>query len=72
MTASSRSRPTAANTGVAWLEFRVGLALCATTQIVQEADPVRKGWLCVDSAVAVHNIRDRQSHADHFAHRRID
>ena len=34
-------------------------------------DPVRKGWLWVDSAVAVHNIRDRQSQADHFAHTRI-
>jgi hypothetical protein len=50
----------------------VGLALWATTQIEQVIDPVRKGWLWVDSAVAVHNIRDKQSHADHFAHTRID
>jgi hypothetical protein len=28
--------------------------------------------LWVDSAVAVHNIRYRQRHADHFAHTRID
>jgi len=41
-------------------------------QIEQVTDPVRKGWLWVDSVVAVHNIRDRQSHADHFAHTRID
>ena len=43
MTSSSRSRPIAANTGVAWLELAVGLALCATTQIEQEADSVRVG-----------------------------
>lgn len=40
MTSSSRSRPTAASTGAAWLELAVGLALCATTQIEQEADSV--------------------------------
>jgi hypothetical protein len=43
MTSSSRSRPIAANTGAAWLELTVGLALCATTQIEQEAASVRVG-----------------------------
>jgi hypothetical protein len=71
MTSSSRSRPTAANTGAAWLELTVGLALCATTQIEQEADSVCVGWLWVDSAATVHNIKDRQTHADHLAHTRI-
>jgi len=40
-TSSSSSRPIAANTGTAWLELTVGLALCAATQIEQEADSVR-------------------------------
>ena len=40
ITSSSRSKPIAANTGAAWLELTVGLALCATTQIEQEADSV--------------------------------
>jgi len=40
-TSSSRSRPIAANTGTFWLELTAGLALCATTQIEQEADSVR-------------------------------
>ena len=43
MTSSSRSRPIVANAGAAWLELTVGLALCATTQIEQEADSVREG-----------------------------
>lgn len=38
---SSRSRPTAANRGTAWLKLSVGLALCATTQIEQVAESVR-------------------------------
>jgi len=42
-TSSSQSRPIAANTGAAWLELTLGLALCATTQIEQEADSVRVG-----------------------------
>lgn len=42
-TSSSRSRPIAANTGAAELELTAGLALCATTQIEQEADSVRVG-----------------------------
>lgn len=41
-TSSSRSKPIAANTGAAWLELTVGLALCATTQIEQVAESV---WL---------------------------
>jgi len=69
---SSCSRPTAAKTGAAWPELAAGLALCAATQIEQEADSVRVAWLWVDSAAAVQNIRDRQSHADHRNHRRIN
>jgi len=42
-TSSSRNEPIAANTGAAWLELTVGLALCAATQIEQEADSVRVG-----------------------------
>jgi hypothetical protein len=42
-TSSSRSKPIAANTGAAWLELTVGLALCATTQIEQEADSLWVG-----------------------------
>jgi len=71
-TSSSRSTPIAAKTGAAWLELTVGLALCAATQIEQEADSVFVGWLWVDSAAAAHNISDRQSHADHLTHTRID
>ena len=37
---SSRSSPTAANTGARWLELAVGLVLCATTQMEQVADSV--------------------------------
>ncbi|HEY4765312.1 MAG TPA: hypothetical protein VIH75_16675 [Candidatus Sulfotelmatobacter sp.] len=42
ITSSSGSKPIAAKTGAAWLELRLGLALCATTQIEQEADAL---WL---------------------------
>jgi hypothetical protein len=70
-TSSSRSRPIAANTGAAWLELTVGLALCATTHIEQVADSVRLGWLWVDSATAAHNISETQNHADHRTHKRI-
>jgi hypothetical protein len=66
------SRPTAANTGAVWLELEAGLALCAATQIEQEADSVRVAWLWVDSAAAVQNIMDRQSHADHRNQSRIN
>ena len=64
MTASSCSRPTAAKTGVVSVVLAAGLALCATTQMVQEAASVWLGWLWRDSAATVHNIRDRHSHAD--------
>jgi hypothetical protein len=43
MTSSSRSKPIAANTGPVWTELTVGLALCVTTHIEQEADSVRVG-----------------------------
>jgi hypothetical protein len=43
ITSSSRSKPIAANTGSVWLEHTVGLALCATTQIEQDADSVQVG-----------------------------
>jgi hypothetical protein len=42
----------------------VGLELCAATQIEQVAASVWLGWLWIDSTAAVHNIRDRQNHAD--------
>lgn len=42
-TSSSRSKPMAANTGAVRLELTVGLALCATTQIEQEADSLAVG-----------------------------
>jgi hypothetical protein len=42
-TFSSRSRPIGAKTGADRLELTLGLALCATTQIEQEADSVRVG-----------------------------
>ena len=42
-TSSSRDKPIAAKTGPVWAELTVGLALCATTQIEQEADSVRVG-----------------------------
>ncbi len=70
-TSSSRSRPIVANSGAAWLELTVGLALCATTQIEQELDSVWFGWLWADSATAAHNIRDRQSQAEHRTHNRM-
>jgi hypothetical protein len=54
------------------MELTVGLALCAATQIEQEADSVCVGWLWVDSTAAAHNIRDRHSHADRLTHNRID
>jgi putative AlgH/UPF0301 family transcriptional regulator len=65
ITSSSCSSPIAANTGRAWLQLAVGVVVWATTQIEQEFDSVWLGWLWVDSATAVHNIRDRQSHANH-------
>lgn len=37
-TSSSRSKPIAENTGADGLELTVGLALCAPTQIKQEAE----------------------------------
>jgi hypothetical protein len=42
-TSSSRSKPIGANTGAAGLELIVGLALCATTQIEQEAASLAVG-----------------------------
>jgi hypothetical protein len=72
MTSSSCSNPTAANAGPVWPELTAGLALCATTQIEQEAASVLVGWLWVDSAATVHNIRDRQTHADHRIHTRMN
>jgi hypothetical protein len=71
-TFSSTKNPTAAKTGVPWLELTAGLALCATTQIEQDEDSVRLGWLWVDSAATVHTIKDRHSHADHRTQTRIE
>ena len=50
----------------------MGAVLWATTHIEQEALSVLFGWLWLDSATAVHNIRDRQSHVDHREVNRID
>ena len=70
-TSSSCSRPMASKTGLTRLQLAVGAVLWATTQIEQAADSVVFGWLWVDSATAVHNIRDRQSHANHRKVNRI-
>jgi len=67
---SSRNKPIASKNGTTWLKLRVGLALCATTQIEQVAESIRLAWLWVDSAAAAHNISDRQNHADHRTHAR--
>ena len=71
-TASSRHSPTAINTGVASADSEAGLALCAATQIRQEAESVGFGWLWVDSAAIVHSIKDRHSQADHRTQKRMD
>jgi len=42
-TSSCLKKPIAANTGMALLETKAGLALCAATQIEQEADSVAVG-----------------------------
>ena len=70
-TSSVRSRLIAEKNGAAWPEVMLGLALCASTQIEQEADSVRLGWVWTDSTAAVHNIKDRQSQVDHFTQVRI-
>ena len=69
---SSCSWPTVANTGRAWWELTAGRVVCAATQIEQEAGSVCPGWLWRDSTAAVHNTRDRQSHADQRIARRMD
>lgn len=71
-TSSSCSRPTAARIGALALDAGLGLALCATTQIEQEASSFGVGWTWVHSSAAVHTIRDRQSHADHRIHNRME
>ncbi len=70
-TSSSRNKPTEPRTGRMSLELAVGLELCAATQMEQEAACARLGWLWVDSAAAVQNIKDRQSQADHRNQRRM-
>lgn len=70
-TSSSCSTPTAANSVAPCPVLPAGLALCAMRQIEQEAESVRLAWLWIGSAATVHNIRDRQSQADHFTHNRI-
>ena len=68
---SSRIRPTASNTGLAWCELITGAVLCAITHMEQEIASVLFGWLWVDSATAVHNIKDRQTHVNHRSVNRI-
>lgn len=65
-TMSSWNRPTAAKTGARFVEIGAGFAVCATTQIEHEAASVCVGWQWVDSAAAVHNISDSDSHAHHL------
>jgi hypothetical protein len=71
-TPSSRSRPIAANTGTERLEAIAGRAVCATTQIVQEAASVWLGCWWVDSAATVHKSKDRARQADQRIHRFIN
>ena len=71
ITSFSCNTPIAAKTGRQWWKLTVGALLCATTQIEQAADSVLFAWLWVDSTAAVHNIKDRQSHANHRKESRI-
>ena len=68
---SSWKRPIAAKIGVECAAATAGLAVWATTQREQEAASVWVGWTCVDSAAAVHSIRDSAIHADHRIQERI-
>jgi hypothetical protein len=61
---SSWNKPMATKTGAFCAMLMAGVAVCATTQMVQVAASVGLGWVWVDSTAAVQNIRDRQSHAD--------
>jgi hypothetical protein len=65
ITSSSCSRLMAVKTGLTSFKLGAGVVLCAATQIEQEEDSVLFAWLCVDSATAVHNIRDKHSHTTH-------
>jgi hypothetical protein len=69
-TSSSCKTPIAAKTGAVWPELTVGRVLCATMQSEHEAASVWLGCWWVDSAAAVHNIRDRHSQADHLIQER--
>lgn len=71
ITSSSCSSPMMARTGAVWEVLTVGLALCATTQMEQDALSVCLAWRWVDSAVAIPSIRNRHSQADHRIQRRI-
>src|SRR3984957_17104411 len=64
-TSSSCSRPTVSNIGLALCEPNTGAVLCAATHMEQEIASVLFGWLWVDSATAVHNIKDRHTHVNH-------
>jgi hypothetical protein len=64
-TSSSCSRPTASNSGLAKCMLTTGAVLCAAIHIEQEIASVWVGWLWVDSATAVQNIMDRQTHVNH-------
>lgn len=68
---SSCSSPIVANTGLARCALADGVVPWAIAQIEQEADSVLFAWLWADSATAVHNIKDRQIHANHRKLRRI-
>ena len=55
--------PTAVRIGAELLVIGAGLALCATMQMEQAAASLAVGCVWTHSAAAIHNIRDRQSHA---------
>ena len=70
-TSFSWNRPTVVKKGVRCVAESAGLAVCAATQIEQEAASVWLGCWWVDSAAAVHSRRDRQNQAGHRNHERI-
>lgn len=71
-TDSSWNTPTATNTGASCAMLVAGLALWATTQMLQVAASVALGCVWVDSTAAVHNIKDKQNHADQRTHKRMN
>lgn len=67
----SLNRPMVMKTGALRAMLNAGLALWATTQMLQVAASFWLGCVWVNSTAAVHNIRDRQSHAEQRTQNRI-